>query len=158
MTTTEEPKVETKKVFDLEKMEHIEVPVKPAAEEKKEEAKEKEEEVEETEEEVNEEETEEGEEKKEDEPEEEKESSEEKPTDKKKEEEPAEQPVAIDDHLKEKYQDYGISSEKDLDDVLESMDVLVKRNETLEKELEEAKSDKPKFASKAQEELYNFVK
>jgi hypothetical protein len=155
MTTTEAPK----KVIDLDTMEVV--PPKPVAPEaKKEDVKEEEVEDNETKEEEKEP-AEEVEEKEED-TEEEKETSEEVAATKKEEEKEEEEdkPVTIDDYLKGKYADMDIKSEEDLDGVLESMDVLIKRNEELEKELVTAKTgtDKPKFKSEAQEKLWDFVK
>jgi len=143
-----------KEVFSLDEMKLVPNPkaVVPVVEEKKDEVEEKEpeEEVEVKKEEKKEDPAE----------EEEEEGSEEEPTDKK-EETVQEERVGIDDFLKEKYaKQYEISSEKDLDEVLESVDVLIKRNAELEKELETAKtgSDNPKFASEAQAKLWDFVK
>lgn len=156
MTTTAE---EPKKVINLDTLEVMPPTPAASAEEKKEEVKEKE--IEENE--PTEEEKEEAPAKEESEEEEEKESSEEAPAAKKedkKEEEEEDKPVTIDDYLKGKYAEMDINSEEDLDSVLESVDVLTKRNEDLEKELEAAKAgtDKPKFKSEAQEKLWDFVK
>jgi hypothetical protein len=147
---------ETEKKFDLDKMEFVEIPKAATSEEKKEEVKkgtEPEEEVEEkkeSEEEGEEESEEEG-----------KESEEEKIAAKKEESEEEDKSVVLDDFLKEKYaKQYEISSEEDLDKMLESVDVIIKRNEELEQELITAKagSDNPKFASEAQSKLWDFVK
>lgn len=159
MTTTAE---EPKKVINLDTME-VETPKPAASAEKKEEVKDevednetKEEEVEEKKEAPAKEEAEAEAEEKEEEKEEP--AKEEAPAAKKEEEAEEEKPVSIDDYLKGKYADMDIKSEEDLDGVLESMDVLVKRNEELEEELKTAKTDKPKFKSEAQEKLWDFVK
>lgn len=155
----ETPVTETKKVFDLEKMEHVEVPVEkkeePKAEEKPD-ADEVEEEEETKEEPAKEEEKEEesSEEESEEESQEEQESSEE-VTDEKKEE----TPVSIDDYISGKYaKEYEIKNEEDLDEVLESMTTVLQENEDLKKQLESSKDTKPKFKSEAQEKMWDFVK
>lgn len=158
MTTTAE---EPKKVINLDTLEVMPPTPAASAEEKKEEVKEKE--IEENEPAEEEKEEAPAKEESEEDAEEEKESSEESPAAKKedKKEEPEEdKPVTIDDYLKGKYAEMDINSEEDLDSVLESVDVLTKRNEDLEKELEAAKAgtDKPKFKSEAQEKLWDFVK
>jgi len=157
----ETPATETKKVFDLEKMEHVDVPV-AKKDEPKEEAETKEE-VEEEQEETKEEEKESdksGKEEKEEEADE-KESEEEKeedhkedPTDKK-----VEEPVSVNDYINSKYaKDYEIKNEEDLDEVLASVDTVLKENEDLKKQLESSKDTKPKFKSEAQEKMWDFIK
>lgn len=155
----ETPATETKKVFDLEKMEHVEVPVKkeqPKAEEKPEP-----EEIEEEEKEEPKKEDagkkEEKEEEKSDEKESEEEQEETKEEDAEKKE--ADEPVSIDSYISDRYaKNYEIKNEEDLDEVLASVDTVLKENEELKKQLESAKDTKPKFKSEAQEKLWDHVK
>lgn len=146
---------ETKKSFDLEKLEYVDVPVEkkeePKAEEESEEEQEETKEEETGKEEKEEEETEE--ESKEEEVEEE-ESSEEIEAKKKEEES-----VDIDAYISSKYaKEYEIKNEEDLDEVLGSLDTVLKENEDLKKQIESSKDTKPKFKSDAQEKMWDFVK
>lgn len=151
------PATETKKVFDLEKMEHVEVPVKkdqPKAEEKPEPEEVEEEEKEEP---------------KKEEPGKKEDKSEEKESKEEEKEEPkeeevaekkeADEPVSIDSYISDRYaKNYEIKNEEDLDEVLASVDNVLKENEDLKKQLESAKDTKPKFKSEAQEKMWDHVK
>lgn len=150
--------------FNLETME-VEKVETPKAEEKQLESKtEESEEIEEQEEETpksKKESDQEEEEQSEEEQEEESEEAEAKEEDQEEEQEEETDGVDADDYIKNEYgEKYEINSKEELDQVLDTMDEVMKDNETLKAEIEELKkgSDKPKFKSASQEKLWNYVK
>jgi hypothetical protein len=99
-------------------------------------------------------------EKEEEEEEEEEEPAKEGEAEPEKEKEEEEEVEELDAHLAEKYKDYGIESEKDLDDVLANISQIEDELSSTKAELETLKKDggKLKFDSENEEKAYNFIK
>lgn len=77
------------------------------------------------------------------------------------EEEPVVEEIAADEFIAQKYSEsYGLNSEEELDDVLETYAGLEEKMVALEKENAELKagSDKPKFTSPQEEKAFEFLK
>lgn len=151
---TETEEVKTEKVFDLTKMEHVEVPVKkeepakeeetPAEEEKPTEETKPEVETTTTEEETT--------------------STEEKSTEEVKpaaetkttEEDDA---INVDDYIKETFSEkYGVKSEDELTGVLEDYEKVAAENEELKKKLAVAEKAEPVFESENEKKIFKFLK
>ena len=143
------------KVFDLDKMEIVDAPVKEEKASTTEvETEEKEDpDPAETEEE----------EKVDPAAEEEEEKEEKEPAEEEKEEEKkdkVEEPQAVDDYIKEKYSEMGIESEADLDEQLAAYTELQTKYKSLEEEISALKESegKPKFSSTQEEKAFEFLK
>lgn len=63
--------------------------------------------------------------------------------------------ISVNDYLAERYGEYDIKSEEDLDAVIASYKELTAENERLKNEVKEAK---PKFSNEQEEKAYEFIK
>jgi hypothetical protein len=155
-TTSKKPAETEEEESEEEEEEEVEKP-KPEAKKKKtpeEEFESDEEEEGEKEEEESEEEEKEEESEEESEEEDEKEET----TDKKKKEEKEEE-VDIDEVIKSTLEEkYGIENQEQLTEVLDQLDTVSLENEELKEKLKVAEEGKPKFKSKTQEKIYDFLK
>jgi hypothetical protein len=162
MVPVEEPKekAETtskKPAETTEEEEEEEEEEKPKPEAKKKKSPEEEFESDEDEEEEKEEEESEESEEEESEEEEKDEEEKEETTDKKKKEE--EEEVDIDEVIKSTLEEkYGIENQEQLTEILDQLDTISEENEELKEKLKVAEEGKPKFKSKTQEKIYDFVK
>jgi hypothetical protein len=162
LVQVEEPKKEAettskKPAETTEEEEEEEEEEKPKPEAKKKKSPEEEFESDEDEEEEKEEEESEESEEEESEEEEKDEEEKEETTDKKKKEE--EEEVDIDEVIKSTLEEkYGIENQEQLTEILDQLDTISEENEELKEKLKVAEEGKPKFKSKTQEKIYDFVK
>lgn len=68
-----------------------------------------------------------------------------------------EQSIDVNDFIKEQYaEQYDIKNKEDLDGILDSVDKMMKLNESLESQLKDKKTE-PEFKSEAQKKLWDFM-